>query len=184
MPNAPMQGSVRVESRVEAAANAPLIEQFDEAWFSTDERGRWDIVLYRSRPSGDDPALTIEQAVHMRLFWRPIPGVTHAESSQTDALISYGLVSGGTAISYEGAGFVILSLDRTRGTARGRIESSYLTPTRRAGEPADVLGRCRLNGDFTAKRNASRVTQILTELQHRLGPSPRQNFDIPANDPR
>jgi len=183
-PSSDAPGRVEVEPRIETAPGDRLSEQFDEVCFSTDERGRWDVVLFRAREHPDDAWKSMEQCVHLRMFWRPIPGVTHAESSQTDAIIVYMLADAPTAISYEGAGFVFLKLDRSGQTARGTIESSFLAPTRRTGDAADVLGRCRLKGEFTARRDAARVTEILTTLHGRLGPRPVKQYEAPANDPR
>ena len=46
-------------------------------------------VLRSRRPAQSDPAQTVEQLIHLKLFWKPIPGTTFAESSQTDALMTY-----------------------------------------------------------------------------------------------
>jgi len=113
--------------------------------------------------------------VHLRLFWQPVPGTTFAESSQTDAVITYALISPATAIGYDGAGFVYLELDR-RGGLRGRVESSTLKPHRRVGEPIDLFGDSRLTGEFLARRDSGRVSQLLSEMARRLGPRP----DVPV----
>jgi hypothetical protein len=158
-----------VESHCECARPKPLAERFDEALCSTDSRGEWDIVLHSLHPAQRDPRQSIEQILHLSLFWKPVPGTTYVESSQTNALMTYALLSGPTAISYEGAGFVYLTQDRSGGIS-GRIESGTLSPTRRVGEPNDLLGTCKLTGEFKGRIDRSRVSELTSLLGQRLGP--------------
>jgi hypothetical protein len=175
---------VTVESLRRAERPELFVEQFSEGYYRTDEHGRWDIVLRSTRPMGTDARQTVEQVLHLRLFWKPVPGTTFVESSQTNAIITYALLSGPTAISYEGAGFVYLSNPGGRPPLTGRIESASLSPTRRTGEPADLFGPCRLTGELAARNNGARVTEILTDISQRLGP--RLNTVVPEGqtDPR
>ena len=149
-----------------------LTEQFDEAWYSTDARNQWDFVLRRARPGKADPAHDIEQTLHIRLFWKPVPGATYADSSQTDAVIQYLISSGPSAICYEGAGFLYFSRRIGSDDVSARIESASLTPARRIGEPAEPFGKCLLTGEFRARLNRGRTAELIRELNLRIGSKP------------
>jgi hypothetical protein len=165
----PPETRVRVQSYQDPQSPREYVQQFDEAVFSNDARGRWDVLLVSRQPAREDPSRTVDQILHVRMFWRPVPGTTHVESSQTDALLTYGIHSGPTAMGYDGAGFASIKLSKDRQSLEGRIESSSLRPTRRRNEARDLFGPCRITGTFTATRNSGRATELLTELGTALG---------------
>ncbi len=112
----------------------------------------------------------LSQLVHIHCIWRPLPGTTYAERSQTNATIVYCLIRGESAISYEGAGFVSFSPSRDGGMVTGELESSALFPTRTAGDPADLFGPCHVRGTFTARRDAAQVAAMKQRIRQHLGP--------------
>jgi len=168
-------------------------ERFAAGSFSIDAQNNWDIVfeippsrvdLVRpimptsspdSQPADAPPpprrteSTMMSQFVHIRVFWRPLPGTTYAESSQTDASILYCLMTGDDAISYEGAGFVYFTQSYDKQTITGQIESATLVPVRTVGEPLDLFGPCRLQGYFVAHQDRRRVVSILQQLRRTLG---------------
>lgn len=105
----------------------------------------------------------IAQLVYIDLLWQPLPGTTFAESSQTNAGITYTLLRGQDMVRYEGAGFVYLEVSDD-GVMTGEIESATLYPVSGADEGNDVLGRCRLTGEFLARRSKRRVTDVQRRL--------------------
>lgn len=131
-----------------------------------------------SRSVGDSPSdeaggpagVFMSQIILIRFIWRPRPGTTYAESTQTNATISYCLVRGDNAISYEGAGFVYFKLSRDGRTMTGRIESATLAPSRFAREPMDLFGPCRLKGTFTASRDKRRIVSAQQTIRRLFGP--------------
>jgi hypothetical protein len=168
----------------EDGATSAYAETFDEAYYRDPARPPWDIVLRSARPTESDPSRTVEQVLHLQLFWRAIPGTTHAESTQTNALVTYCLMSDADAVSYEGAGFVYLRIDRRRGTVEGLIESSSLARARQAGAARDSFGRCRLTGSFIARCDPSRVSELLGRVSSRLGPRAPRPMPAGDDDPR
>jgi hypothetical protein len=121
-----------------------------------------------SQPVPPDLVWT-SQLLKIELLWKPIPGKTYAESSQTNATIIYCLVNGDNAISYEGAGFVFFKLSRDGKELEGRIESASLRPTRFQRDPVDLFGPCRISGDFTATEGAREVATVRQRLRRLLG---------------
>lgn len=180
----PRDTRITLESNLDPANPRVFTEIFGDALFSTDGRGRWDVLLTRSQPSARDADENLDQTLHLSLFWKPVPGTTFAEATQTNALLTYCLTNGPTCIAYEGAGFVYLDVSRNGQTLTGRVESSSLAPTRRTEDAPDRFGPCRLTARFRATRDTARVAEKLTALRDRLGPRPPVNPDSGAADVR
>lgn len=117
-----------------------------------------------------EDALWMSQIVEVEVFWRPRPGTSYAESSQTNANIVYGLTTGAGSITYEGAGFVSFSPSADKKSIQGRIESSTLYPARTVNAPPDLFGPCRMTGRFTAIEDRKHVVEKLREFRRRVGP--------------
>jgi hypothetical protein len=167
-------------------------ERFPTGAFAVDAHHNWEIVFVipgapieisqspkaeapDAQPTdGDDAAprtrtVSMSQYVQISVFWKPKPGTTYAESTQTNAGILYCLVTGGNAISYEGAGFVYFTPSYDRKTITGRIESSTLVPVRSTKEPVDLFGSCRVEGWFVAREDRGRVVEVRQTLRRVLG---------------
>lgn len=192
-------GCRQIETRFDVTSfrNPGRPEQFTERFptgaFAVDSQNNWEIAFDISdvrielpQPSDAEPAssqsaeadvafkprtVSMSQYVHIRVFWKPKPGTTYVESTQTDASILYCLVTGGNAISYEGAGFVYFNQARDKKTITGRIESSTLVPVRTAKEPIDLFGPCRVEGWFVARQDRGRIVEIQQTLRRLLGRS-------------
>lgn len=164
---------------------------FPEGAFAVDAGNRFDFVFERhdespppatagpwtdpgdSTASGDAETLepvALNQFISIKVLWRPRPGTTFAESTQTNAVISYCLLRGDHVISYEGAGFVYFSVSRDERSVAGSIESSTLIPTRSAGQPDDYFGPCHLSGEFRARLDKRQVVSVRHQMRRRLGP--------------
>ena len=113
--------------------------------------------------------IRMSQLLQVEVFWRPRPGTTYAESTQTNANIVYCLISGRDCITYEGAGFVSFSESRDGETLTGMIESAALYPARMVNAPADLFGPCRLSGTFLARKDRAAVVQRQLRMQKKLG---------------
>ncbi len=100
------------------------------------------------------------QFVRVEIFWKPRPGTTYADSSQTNANITYCLINGRDSITYEGAGFAYMSKSWDGKAYTGQIESATLVPTHVMGEPTDLFGPCHLKGTFTAREDKLAVSTI------------------------
>jgi hypothetical protein len=179
-----------VQSFKDPSSPERFTERFDPGAFAIDAQQNWDIVFEipsvrleyaqpltpssgpASSPAGPLKAQSthMSQYVHIRVFWKPLPGTTHAESSQTNTSLLYCLTTGANAISYEGGGFVYFTQDWAGTTITGQIESASLVPVRTSNEPIDLFGPCRLTGSFVAHRDRKQVVSVLKVLRKRLGP--------------
>ena len=120
-------------------------------------------------PTTSAPSDDASQLVRIEVFWKPRPGTTFAESSQTNANLSYCLISGRHAVTYEGAGFVYFTRSSDGKTLTGKIESGTLVPVHFAGEPNDLFGRCHLKGTFIAHEDRRKVVAAEHKLEHFKG---------------
>jgi hypothetical protein len=177
------------------AAPERLSEHFDRVSFAVNAQNNWDIVLeipptpLRVQPAGPtaatapaDPATSpspapaepaevlMSQFICINVFWRPIPGRSFVESTQTNATIVYCLVTDRDVIAYQGAGFVSFTPSRDGQTIQGEIESSDLVPAHYVNRPVDVFGPCRIQGTFTAKRDRRHVVAVRQRLRKLIGP--------------
>ena len=158
-----------------------FFEEFHEAYYGTDSFGNVDIVCRRSVQESNPDDEPLVQVLHIRSFWRPHPGVTSAEPSMINALVSYMIVSGNTGTSFDGAGFVSFRQDRKKSTLTGKLESARLTPYRRLGDAPNIFEKPEISGEFIAQKNMRKVVAILNEMKRTLGPMPE--IDVIPTDP-
>lgn len=175
---------LRVESHRSPEPPRELVETFDTSSFYWNNRGDLDIVLRKRQPSAIESGGELVQIFWAHVLWKPVPGTTYAERTQTNATFVYALLDVDRAISYEGAGFLYVSLDRGEAKMSGAVESGTLLPTRRAGDAVDVMGQCLIGGEFVAQRDARRIVESLEELRRRLGPPPRYEPQQPGPEVR
>lgn len=175
---------LRIESHKPPDAPSFLSQKFPQAWFSWDARGNIDLVFESAQPSEVDSEGQLLQVFWARMFWKPVPGTTYVERTQTNANFGYAILDMDRAVSYEGAGFVYMSLNMDRNRMTGSIESGTLARMRSGDATSDLLGQCLVSGEFTARRNDAKVVELLTQLRQRLGPPPKPAPVDPNQDLR
>ncbi len=146
-------------------------EVFPNGWYAVTAHRNQVFTFEIAPPSSrDDSDLSrpndaeYRQLVRVEVFWKPRPGATYADSSQTNANITYCLITGKDAITYEGAGFVFLTRSMDKKSITGQIESATLVPAHFQGEPADLFGPCHLKGNFAAREDRVAVSTIEQQL--------------------
>jgi len=191
---APVETRFEIVAFHEGATARQLSERFDAGRYSRNAHRDLSIVfevhdadMVETRPPGElGPLPPTTQIVTIQMFWEPRPGTTHAESSQTNATISYCLISGPDSIRYAGAGFVYLSKSQ-EGRIEGRIESSALKVAQVVGQPRDLFGRCRIQGTFVATEDKQLVVAKLLRVRRLFGSpgahqAPQPATDLPLED--
>lgn len=175
---------LRIESHKPPAPPTLLAQKFPSAWFSWDARGNMDLIFESSQPSEVDAEGRMLQIFWARMFWKPVPGTTFVERTQINANFGYAILDMDRTVSYEGAGFVYMTLDQSQKRMSGSIESGTLARMRGGDAGSDVLGQCLVSGEFTARRDDAKVVELLTHLRQRLGPPPKPTPADPAQDLR
>ncbi len=154
-------------------------QSFDECYYRFDA-GR-NLELVARHTTRGDGGLENVQVVHLRTFWRAVPGRTPAEQTMINATVAYMIVTWPTGADFRGSGFVSFTENRERTEATGRLERSSLKPHRRLGDAPRLFDRAELTGQFVAKRNEARVVEILNEMERLFGPPPGDT--PPPTDP-
>ena len=172
---APKETRFEVVSFKDAARQDRYSEKFPSGSFAVNAHRDYTITFELEPPSRSDelafsaPTDETSQVIRLEVFWKPRPGTTYAESSQTDANLSYCLISGRHAITYEGAGFVYFSRSYDGKTIHGKIESGTLVPVHFVGEPNDLFGPCHLRGSFIAREDRRKVVAAQHKLERHRG---------------
>ncbi len=153
--------------------------EFDEAYFDVDPQGNVDLVLRRVTPSEDDPRHPVTQIVHIKTFWRSMPGRTVASKMQLNGTVSYVLFRGTFGASFDGAGSVFFSFEDGEETLVGELERALLKPVRTSRDDLETLGHAKLEGQFRARRDPRKTTRIRHEIDRLLGPLPL--YEVPRS---
>jgi len=147
---------------------------YKDPYFPEPYRFQPQECVYRIDPTGDihvagrcveeiDGGQTT-QYLHIHIFWKPLPGKTHAEASTTDALLRYVVATDAGVASYRGTGFVFPKkkrgdrLEVTIESGRLRLESS-------SGSLGDFLGNTRLTGELMAEHEPAMTANFLREAE-------------------
>lgn len=141
---------------------------FTEAYFS-EAPGGLEVLLRWKEPSRLDPTQDIEQVVHVRAFWKPVPGITRAERDMLNASLQFMILTPPTAVCYEGAGFLTFRLDRQGRTLTGDLESGELAITRTVGGAQQPFGPARISGHIQAVNDRRQLVRLLHDAQIMLG---------------
>lgn len=174
-------------------------QTFPHAYFSQSDDGDREVVLMNDRYSkAVDPVagplqpvetIPLDQVMHFKILWNPLPG-THTDApSTTNAVIDWTIRAAGPgeegdSLHYRGAGFVQVDGDSQRITLT--IRNVTLNPTSRTGSMVDPLGTCSVNGRFTAIRNDGLVLAAIADLQMHPAARPVEaaaQMDPPSRNP-
>ena len=139
-----------------------------------DEHGNVDLVLRRSTAGQTNTNRVITQVVHIRSFWRSIPGETVAHRTQINGLITYCIISGRGGATFEGAGSVFFKQKRRGNTLSGTLDLASLQPKRQLVSDSPVFKRAELTGTFRATHDPRRVVRIINDMNRLFGPLPPQ----------
>jgi hypothetical protein len=161
-----------------AASGRSFAQKFPQAYFSQADDGDREVVLINDGyvkpvkqvegPLQPVALVPLEQIMHFKILWNPLPG-THTDApSTTNALIDWTITSSrpgqtGDSLRYRGAGFVQVDGGYDRLTLT--IRNAMIQPTSHTGSLVDPLGNCTLNGSFTALRNDGLVHATVAQLQ-------------------
>jgi len=139
------------------------VELADCAYY-VDPGGDYHIAGYASHTPADGGGGTIEQLMHLHLFWKPWPGKTFDNPTTVDATLRYAIVTGQGAAVYCGTGFVYPRKRRMSDDLIVQIEAARLRLEAQLGDPPELLGDARVVGELVAEHNASRTVDLRRRL--------------------
>ncbi len=143
---------------------------FDECYYWFD--GNQNLEVVARRTSQTDEGVPTTQAIHVRTFWLPRPGVTYAEPTMINATVSYMILVGPDGATFGGSGFFSFKEKRDKTSLVGRLELSSLTPQRRVGEGDKLFERATLEGEMVGVRDRKAGTMLANEMHRVFGPMP------------
>lgn len=144
-------------------------QTFTEAYYDIDGHGNVDVVLRVESPTENGAGGRIVQLIHLRTFWRSVPGVTVADRTQLNGTVTYCVISPSLVSSFEGAGSVFCSKRRGRDELTGEVELARLTPCKVVAGGDPLFVRSELSGTFSAVRDPRRVTVLVNEIERVFG---------------
>lgn len=179
---------IHITSFDEEAPPERFVESFPDGCYSLDARGNYNITfeipptrvaivplnndasgeLETSDASVQPPIpdeIYISQLIHIEMLWKPDPGKTFAERTQTNAGITYCLQRGNDLARYEGAGFIFFKKDDFGDRITGAIESATLYPVGATSDAVAVLGPCRIEGPFIANPDLHGVSSVKRRIR-------------------
>ncbi|MGC9258918.1 MAG: hypothetical protein ACP5I8_02410 [Phycisphaerae bacterium] len=96
---------------------------------------------------------SVQQVMLLRVFWKPIPGVTPILHTAINTTIRYVIFTPNGCGMYQGAGFVRLHNGRHARVMHASLVDGDLRLTGASGYFTDALGPSRITGDFAALRS-------------------------------
>jgi hypothetical protein len=147
---------------------------YKDAYFPEKVQLPLQTCAFRTQPSGDidiagrgvtkNAEGETTQYLSVHIFWRPKPGKTYADSTTTDALLRYVVVTPNGTLTYAGTGFVFPKKTFGNGLAVD-VESSRLRLESQTGTVNDALGDICLAGKITPSKNATVAVDLAREIE-------------------
>ncbi len=135
--------------------------RFETGLFSYDGRSRLTVLLYEGQI--DDP----QQAITIRMFWRPGSASTSRSTIVTNATVHYVIFTGNENESvgiYSGAGFLHPKSKLGKAELSANLKEVTLNLTERSDGFADLLGQAVLEGPIYACMDAAALDHALRQL--------------------
>jgi hypothetical protein len=134
---------------------------FDDVRYWTTPDGAVEVIARKSgKRTAEDPAYYL----HVRVFWKPVPGRTFADSTGTDAMLRYVVTRGQERQTYTGTGFVFMK-KQLDGRLEIQIESARLRFQASPGGAEDSLGDMRISGAVYAAKDPGGGANLARESQ-------------------
>jgi hypothetical protein len=146
-----------------AGGDTAYAQEFEQTYAGRGADGAWAVVMVRepAKAANDD----LRQVVHLKIHWRPMGG---ARAACANAAIDWYITSAGGSddlLLYQGAGHV--AIDPGEKSTKVTIRSATLRPSVTRGQLADSLGEAKLQGEFVAQTDSTRVQRVLEETRTR-----------------
>lgn len=117
---------------------------------------------------GWPPARDVAHYLSVRMFWRPQPGRTPANSTTMNVILRYVVAGPEGTLVYTGTGFAYPKGDAGE-TLRVALESGRLQLESRHGAMRDGLGNSRVTGKLIARHDRAEAASWLREAELKAG---------------
>ncbi len=146
---------------VRSQAGSTLQPHFHQAFYYVTRDGTYHFIL-KSRTGGNTG---ITQMMVIRVFWKPVPGITPILSTAINATFEYIVITPSGTGRYSGAGFIRLHNGKHAAIMHATMVDGDLRLTASSGYFQNALGPSRIRGDFTADRDPRRAIAMLLQAR-------------------
>lgn len=150
-------GPLRIKPVVQTG-KAELRPQFTTSYYRVSRDGTYYFYLETTSPTR--AGRVIRQIALVRVFWRPIPGVTPILPTAINATFRYIVITPTGAGIYSGAGFIRIHNSRHARVMHASIADGELHLVSSSGYFNDPLGPARIVGDFHAIRSKAKTISL------------------------
>ncbi len=157
-------GPMRIKP-VTSTTGATLRPDFTASYYRVSRDKAYHFILASATkvPGGE-----IRQVMILRVFWRPIPGVTPILSTAINTTIRYLIFTPNGCGMYEGAGFVRLHNGSHARRMHASLVDGDLRLTGASGYFTDALGPARITGDFTALASKEKTVALTLRIKRQF----------------
>ncbi len=150
-------GPMRIKP-IASSIGAALRPDFTSGYYRVSRDQAYHFILFASSkaPNGG----TVRQVMILRVFWKPIPGVTPILHTAINTTIRYLIFTPDGCGMYQGAGFVRLHNSSHARRMHASLVDGDLRLSGASGYFTDALGPSRITGDFTAIRSVERTLTL------------------------
>ena len=150
-------GPLRIES-VKNNGKAELRPQFTTAYYRVSRDGTYYFYMETTSPAKQ--GRPIRQIALIRVFWKPVPGVTSILPTAINATFRYIVITPSGAGIYSGAGFIRIHNSRHARVMHASIVAGDLQLISSSGYFHDPLGPAHITGDFQAIRSKAKTITL------------------------
>jgi len=162
-----------------------LQQSFSQAYLCKTEAGDTDIVLVsQGQFAEQNPDKALQplpegalpwQIVHIRVYWKPLPGISSDDPTNTNASIRWYLFDDwlhpGGYLEYSGSALV--DVDEDEKDASASVQNGWLKVAAIKGDMVDKLGASQLGGEIHARIDPGRVQAVLGMIENQTSPASR-----------
>ena len=150
-------GPLRIKP-VQQIGKAELRPEFTTSYYRVSRDGTYYFYLETTSPAR--AGRVIRQIALVRVFWRPVPGVTPILPTAINATFRYIVITPTGAGIYSGAGFIRIHNSRHARIMHASIVDGDLLLVSSSGYFHDPLGPARIRGDFHAIRSKAKTISL------------------------
>ncbi len=158
-------GPMRIKP-VNSSHSATLRPGFTSGYYRVSRDGVYHFILSSSTKASDGGAVT--QVMILRVFWKPVPGVTPIVHTAINTTIRYLIFTPNGCGMYQGAGFVRLHNGSHAQRMHASLVDGDLRLTGASGYFTDALGPSRITGDFTTIHSVEKTITRTLQAKRRF----------------
>ncbi len=158
-------GPMRIKP-VSTTTGATLYPGFTRGYYRMSRDLVFHFILFSTTRTATGGS--VQQVMILRVFWKPIPGVTPILHTAINTTIRYLIFTPDGCGMYQGAGFVRLHNGRHARVMHASLVDGDLRLTGASGYFTDVLGPARITGDFTALRSKEKNLTLTLHIKRKF----------------